>query len=94
MVTDAQVAALRAFMIHDAEEIAPLAYQLGEEGMQGYVRLAEAALSIASSRHFAPRFTNADLVKCVAEVRISRTADGDEFDFDPVAGQGHGKVVK
>jgi hypothetical protein len=86
-LTNAQVAALRAFLNHDADSITPLAYQLGEEGMQGYVRLAEAALSIAARRRFSPRFTSADLVQYVASTRVSRLADGDFYDFDPVVGE-------
>ena len=86
-ITDPQVAALRAFLVHDTDDIAALAYQLGEDGMMGYVRLAEAALSVAAKKRFAPQFTNADLVKYVASVRASRLADGDEFDFDPVVGE-------
>jgi hypothetical protein len=85
--THAQVTALRAFLVHDVDEMTPLAYQLGEAGMMGYVRLAEAALSVCARRRFAPRFTNADLVKFVAAVRIARLADGDEFDFDPAIGE-------
>jgi hypothetical protein len=86
-VTDAQLTALRAFLVHDVDEVTPLAYQLGEEGMTGYVRLAEAALSVAARRWFAPRYTSADLVRFVASVRVSRLADGDGFDFDPAVGE-------
>ena len=82
-----QTAALRAFLVHDVDEMAPLANQLGEAGMTGYVRLAEAALSVTARKRFAPRFTNADLVRFVAAVRIARLTDGDEFDFDPVIGE-------
>jgi hypothetical protein len=44
-------------------------------------------LSVAAVRRFSPRFTSADLVRYVASVRVSRIADGDEYDFDPVAGE-------
>jgi hypothetical protein len=83
-VTDTQIAALRAFLIHDADAMMHLAYQLGEGGMQDYVRLAEAALSVAALRRFAPSFTSADVVQFVASVRVARTADGDEYELDPV----------
>ena len=86
-VTDMQVAVLRAFLTHDGDRVTPLAYQLGEAGMVGYVRLAEAALSVIARRKFAPRFTNADLVRFVAAARTARLADGDEFDFDPAVGE-------
>src|SRR5487761_844881 len=86
-VTDAQVAALRAFLVLDAEETAPLTYQLGEDGMPGYLNLAETALSIAAGRRFSPRYTSADLARYVASVRVSRIPDGDEYDFDPAVGE-------
>lgn len=86
-VTDMQMAALRAFLIHDVDGVRRLAYQLGEEGIRGYVRLVEAALSIAARRRFAPRFTSGDLVRYVATARLARIADGDEFDFDPLVGE-------
>lgn len=86
-VTDTQMAALRTFLNHDADSMTLLAYQLGEEEMRGYVRLAEAALSVAARRRFAPRFTSADLVHYVASARIARLADGDSYDFDPVVGE-------
>jgi hypothetical protein len=86
-VTDAQVAALRAFLVLDTDEMAALAYQLGDRGMPGYIRLAEAALVLLARRRFAPRFNSADLVNYVAAVRTARVTDGDEFDFDPVVGE-------
>jgi hypothetical protein len=48
----------------------PLVSRLGEEGMLGYICLADAALSATARRRFAPRFTGADLVRYVSEVRI------------------------
>jgi hypothetical protein len=86
-VTDAQVAALRAFLVLDTDEMAPLAYQLGDRGKPGYIRLTKAALALLAGRRFAPRFSGADLVNYVAEVRTARVADGDEIDFDPVVGE-------
>jgi hypothetical protein len=84
--TDAQVAALRAFLIHDAEEVTPLAYQLGDLGLVGYQHLANAALSRLATRRF-PSYTKADIVRYVAGLRVERTADGGEYDFDPIAGE-------
>jgi hypothetical protein len=86
-ITDTQVAALRAFLVRDTEETVPLAYQLGDEAMQGYVLLSDAALSVAAGRRFSPTFTSADLVRYVASVRSSRLADGDQYDFDPIVGE-------
>ena len=86
-VTDSQVAALRAFLVHDAVGMTQLAAQLGNAGMPGYQYLAEAALLVAARQRFAPQYTGADLVRFVAATRASRLADGDEYDFDPLAGE-------
>jgi hypothetical protein len=86
-VTEAQTAALRAFLAGDGEGMTLLAYQLGEKGMPGYLQLAEAALSVAAGKRFGPVFTSGDLVRYVAGARIARMADGHDFDFDPVAGE-------
>jgi hypothetical protein len=85
--TDAQVAALRALLVHDTPTATRLTAALGDAGTAGYQRLADAALSIAAIRRFAPRFTTADIVRYVASVRISRQMDGAEYDFDPAAGE-------
>ncbi len=66
-VTDAQVAALRAFLLQEPDVAVHLAAGLGETGMPGYLHLAEAALSVAGQR-FSPQFTRADLVRYVALV--------------------------
>lgn len=86
-VTDEQVAALRAFLMHDVQETAQATSALGDRGMAGYQRLADAALSVAAVRRFSPRFTSADLVRYVASVRVARISDGAEYDFDPEAGE-------
>jgi len=62
-VSDAQVAALRAFLNHDPDTTVHLTARLGDDGIPGYWYLAEAALSIAAGRRFSPRFTRADLVR-------------------------------
>ena len=85
-VTDAQVIALHVFLTHDANETTPLAYQLGANGMTGYLRLADAALSLLACIRF-PRYSNADVVRYVASVRRQRLGDGDAYDFDPVIGE-------
>jgi hypothetical protein len=81
-VTNAQVAALRAFLMRDPGQSVILVSGLGGQGTPGYLHLAEAALSVAAVHQF-PRFTSADLVRFVAAVRSSRIADGDEYDLDP-----------
>ena len=86
-VSDGQVAALRAFLIHDPDNTVPLTAQLGDEGIPGYQSLADAALSVAAGQRFTSRFTSADLVRYVASVRVSRMVDGDEYDFDHVSGR-------
>jgi hypothetical protein len=86
-VTDAQVGALRAFLIHDPDATMQLTAQLGDTGMGGYLSLTQAALSVVAVRRFSPRFTSADLVRYIASVRVSRIAGGTEYDLDPVAAE-------
>jgi hypothetical protein len=81
--SDAQIAALRALLVHDAAASA-LTAALGEQGTVGYQYLADAALAITARRRFAPSYTSADLIRFVASVRIERLSDGDEYDLDPV----------
>lgn len=81
-VAEAQVAALRAFLTLDSDESAILVSRLGEEGVAGYLQLAEAALSVAAVQQF-PHFSSADLVRFVATVRSTRITGGDEYDLDP-----------
>jgi hypothetical protein len=86
-VSDAQVAALRAFLVRNLDATVHLTAQLGNDGMRGYLYLAEAALSVTARRRFSPQFTSADLVRYVASVRVSRTVDGTEYDLDPVSAE-------
>lgn len=86
-ITDAQVAALRAFLLRDSDAMTLHTIALGNEGTVGYQRLMEAALSVAAVRRFAPQFTSADIVRFVASVRASRIADGNEYDFDAIAAE-------
>jgi hypothetical protein len=85
-ITDQQMVALRAFLTNDADGMAPLAYQLGDQGIGGYVRLADAALSLLASRHFL-HYTNADVIRYVAAVRAERIADDKAYDFEPTVGE-------
>lgn len=86
-VTDAQVAALRAFLTRDPDAALSLAAQLGEHEMDGYLHLAEAALGLLAGWRFWPRFTRADLISYVASLRASRAGDGTEYDLDPAAAE-------
>jgi hypothetical protein len=86
-ITAAQVTALRAFLMRDTDAMTLHTIALGNEATVGYQRLAEAALSVAAVRRFAPRFTSADIVRFVSSVRVSRLADGNEYDFDAVAAE-------
>jgi hypothetical protein len=85
-ITDAQMAALLAFLTGDPDGTTQLAYQLGEEGLVGYQHLANAALSLLAGRRF-PMYVKANLVQYVASVRAERVADGEEYDFDPIVGE-------
>jgi hypothetical protein len=85
--SDAQVAALRALLMQDADETMRLTALLGDAGTTGYWRLAEAVLSVLAERRFSPRFTTADLVRYVAGVRRARVLDGAEYDIDPIAAE-------
>jgi hypothetical protein len=86
-VTDMQAAALRAFLVHDSEEAATLTRRLGDTDSPGYEYLTLAALSAAAKRRFHAGFTRADLVRCIAALRLHRLADGEEYDLDPVIGE-------
>jgi hypothetical protein len=85
-ISDAQVAALRAFLVLDTETTVPLAYQLGDEGLTGYQHLANAALSLLACQCF-PRYADETIIRYVASVRAKRIADGDTYDFNPAVGE-------
>ena len=87
LVTDAQVAALHAFLVQDPDTALPLTAQLGDQGMGGYLHLAEAALCVLAGRRFSPQFTRADLIRYVASVRASWIGDSTEYDLDPAAAE-------
>jgi hypothetical protein len=87
-VTDAHVAALRAFLVMDRAALVPLTVQLGDQGMDDYLYLTEAALSVLAVRRFSLRFTRSEIIRYVASVRASRISGGPEYDLDPVATEG------
>jgi hypothetical protein len=74
-VTNLPEAALRAFLLHDAAETTRLTRQLGGQAMRDYQYLAYAALSLAARRRFRTGYSDADIVRCVAAIRLARTAD-------------------
>jgi hypothetical protein len=86
-VPDSQVAALRSFLLHDADGAMRVLAAQAESGTTGFQYLAEAALVTVARRRFAPTYTSADLIGFVASARLSRLADGEEFDLDPVIGE-------
>jgi hypothetical protein len=86
-VTDAQISALRAFLMRDLDATTQLTAGLNDADIAGYHQLAEAALSVMAVRQFPPTFTSADVVRFIASVRVSRLADGGEYDFDPVTAE-------
>ena len=86
-VPDSQVAALRSFLLHDADGAMRVLAAQAESSTVGFQYLAEAALVTIARQRFAPTYTSADLIRFVASARLSRLADGEEFDFHPVIGE-------
>jgi hypothetical protein len=82
-VTQLPGAALRAFLVHDAAETTRLTRQLGGEAMRDYQYLAYAALSLIAGWRFRQGYSDADVVRCVAAIRLARTADGGESGLQP-----------
>jgi hypothetical protein len=82
-VTQLPEAALRAFLVHDTAETTRLTRQLGAEGMHDYQYLAYAALSLIAGWRFRQGYSDADVVRCVAAIRLARTADGGEPGLQP-----------
>jgi hypothetical protein len=81
-VIDEQLAALRAFLRQDAEQIEYQHQRLAEvDGVVGYERLVYAAFSIAVRRRFAARWSIPDIVRYVARARIALSDSG--LDIDP-----------
>lgn len=82
-MTQLPEAALRAFLLHDAEETTRLTRQLGGEAMRDYQYLAYAALSVIAGWRFRTGYSDSDVVRCVAAIRLARTADGGESGLQP-----------
>ena len=82
-MTQLPEAALRAFLLHDAEEATRLTRQLGGEAMRDYQYLANAALSLIAGWRFRTGYSDADVVRCIAAIRLARTADGGESGLQP-----------
>jgi hypothetical protein len=81
-VIDRQLAALRAFLRQDAEQIEYQHQRLAEDdGLAGYERLVYAAFVIAARRRFAARWSIPDIVRYVARARIALSGSG--LDIDP-----------
>jgi hypothetical protein len=80
-ITDAQVAALRAYLTQDPDEAERLNGRLRQTGdLEGYGTLVWAAFVLAVRRRFAPEWTVPDVVKYVADVRARWGRDEDDFD--------------
>jgi hypothetical protein len=73
--------------MHDAGGATRVLAAQAESGTVGFQYLAEAALVTVARQRFAPTYTSADLIRFVASARLSRLADGEEYDFDPVMGE-------
>ena len=80
-------AALRAFLVHDAGETTRLTRQLGADAMRDYQYLANAALSLIAGWRFRQGYSDADVVRCVAAIRLARTADGDGSSLQPAVAE-------
>jgi hypothetical protein len=77
------VAALRAFLVHDAADTTRLTRQLGGEAMRDYQYLANAALSLIAGWRFRQGYSDPDVVRCIAAIRLVRTADSGESGLQP-----------
>jgi hypothetical protein len=82
-VTDIQLAALRA-CLDGAQSTADPVGQIDRRELRGLGYLSYAAFVIAVRRRFGSPWTNADIVRYVANVR-SHAPDGD--DIDPLAAE-------
>jgi hypothetical protein len=81
VVTDEQVAALRAFLVDDQKEFDRLAKRLDRTSAWfGYSALLSSTFFEAVTRRFAPTWTAADIVRFVATVRAQYIEDPDELD--------------
>ena len=79
-ISDAQVSALRAYLIRDADEAEKLNEQFRtSDDVDGFGELIWAAFVLAARRRFAPEWTVPDIVRYVAAVRARRAEHKDDF---------------
>jgi hypothetical protein len=82
VVSDQQLAALRAFLVLEPDEAGPPTEQTLEVGgVEGYGELVYAAFVAATRRRFSPTWTVPDVIRFVAAVRAELLED--EVDIDP-----------
>jgi hypothetical protein len=80
LVTAAQVAALRAYLVLDLFEADRLNRQLVQtDDLDGYGELVYAAFVTAARRKFSPTWTVADIIRFVANARAQRGGDADDI---------------
>jgi hypothetical protein len=71
VVTDQQVAALRAYLAGGSNERVRLHEQLLQsDGLNGYGELVHTAFVTAVRRRFAPIYTRSDVIRFVADIRV------------------------
>lgn len=81
VVTDEQVAALRAYLTDDQDEYERLIERVEQAGnLRGYSALFGSAFFDAVNRRFAPTWTIADIIRFVANVRAKYIEDPDQLD--------------
>lgn len=86
-MTQLPEAALRAFLVHDTAETTRLTRQLGAEGIRDYQYLAYAALSLIAGWRFRQGYSDADIVRRVAAIRLVRIAGGGEPGLQPAVAE-------
>jgi hypothetical protein len=80
-VSDDQVAALRAHLLHEFDKAGRLNRQIAEAtDMEGYGEFVWAAFVLAARRRFAPEWTVPQIVKYVAAARARWGKDADDID--------------
>jgi hypothetical protein len=84
-VTDAQTAAVRAYLVDSRDECVRLTAQLSDADMPGYENLVLAALVVLAHRVF-PSYTSARVVQAVALLR-TRVDPAIAEDIDPIAAE-------
>ena len=85
VVSDQQVAALRASLTFDAGLAREWqAYLIGSGDLDGFSELVYAAFAVAARRYFGGEWTRADVVRYVGSVRARGPADDE---IDPVTAE-------